>query len=119
MPIYEYQCAQCDGHFQRLVRGFSDPADLRCPRCQAQTVTRRMSRVALHRGASPMHNDATLHDAPADTADARAFTQWAKRIGHTLGDEVGTNWNETVEQLIDEEFSQNASSHNPNDLGWA
>ena len=120
MPIYEYECAHCHGQFQCLVRGFNDPADLSCPRCQAQTVTRRMSRVAPHRGASAhMRNVVPLQDAPDDTADARAFTQWAKHIGQTLGDNAGADWQETVEQHIDEEFSQSTPLHNPNDIGWA
>jgi hypothetical protein len=66
-----------------------------------------------------MRTNITLQDAPDDTADAHAFTQWAKHIGHTLGDAADTDWQETVDQLIDEEFSQSTPSHNPNDLGWA
>ena len=47
MPIYEYFCPNCNGRFQKLVRGFSDPADLACPRCAGTEVQRAVSRVAV------------------------------------------------------------------------
>jgi len=34
MPIYEYRCGAC-GHGFELRQGFNDPAEARCPQCQA------------------------------------------------------------------------------------
>ena len=50
MPIYEYICPNCNGRFQKLVQGFSDPAGLACPRCASTAVQRAVSRVfvAVH-----------------------------------------------------------------------
>lgn len=122
MPIYEYQCTQCHGHFQRLVRGFSDPADLACPRCQSAQVTRQMSRVAQIRSESS-HADRLMADgtlAHVDENDPRAVAQWAKKLGHTIGADAGTDWNEMVDQMVDEEFSGNdANPSSADDLGWA
>jgi len=44
MPIYEYICPNCNGRFQKLVQGFSDPAGLACPRCASTAVQRAVSR---------------------------------------------------------------------------
>lgn len=46
MPIYEYFCPACNGQFQKLVRGFSDPPGLVCPRCGNTEVRRAISRFA-------------------------------------------------------------------------
>jgi putative FmdB family regulatory protein len=43
MPIYEYVCLHCELHFEELVRGDEMPT---CPSCEAETVTRKFSRVA-------------------------------------------------------------------------
>ena len=120
MPIYEYECAQCQGQFQRLVRGFQDPTDLACPRCQATTVTRRMSRVSQRRSETqPPMLGFDARTAPADDADPRTITTWAKQLGQSLGADAGAHWNDTVEQMIDEEFSSSAPTRPHDDLGWA
>ncbi|MEY2844911.1 MAG: hypothetical protein RL076_457 [Chloroflexota bacterium] len=120
MPIYEYECAQCQGQFQRLVRGFQDPTDLACPRCHATVVTRRMSRVSQRRSdvqSLPLRFDA--HTAPADDADPRTISAWAKQLGQALGADAGEHWNDTVEQMIDDEFSSSPPTRPADDLGWA
>ena len=120
MPIYEYQCAQCHGRFQRLVRGFTDPTDLACPRCHSVTVSRQISQVAQLRGESA-HAASLLSDAQfagVDDNDPRALAAWAKQLGHTVGEDAG-NWNEMVDEMIDDEFSAPNPTRADTDLGWA
>lgn len=124
MPIYEYQCQQCHGYFQKLVRGFSDPADLACPRCHAITVQRRVSQVAQLRSdaqrAEALGDDRML--GGVDDNDPRAVARWAKKLGQTMGEEAGGDWNEMVDQMIDEEFDETKQSDSntgsADDLGW-
>ncbi len=33
MPIYEYQCGECGGKFDKLVRFITDTEDVACPAC--------------------------------------------------------------------------------------
>jgi putative FmdB family regulatory protein len=42
MPIYEYQCLACEADFEELVRS-SEAAEIQCPRCKSQKVSRRLS----------------------------------------------------------------------------
>jgi putative FmdB family regulatory protein len=46
MPIYEYQCNQCEQAFE-MVRRFSE-ADLSptCPQCESANTQRKLSKVA-------------------------------------------------------------------------
>lgn len=124
MPIYEYQCQSCHGHFQKLVRGFSDPADLVCPRCQSVDLKRMISQVAqLHSDqsrAEMLGDDRML--AGLDENDPRSVAKWAKQLGQTIGEDAGADWNEMVDQMIEEELGDASSSASASakgdDLGW-
>ncbi len=52
MPIYEYACPRCDASFETLIGRRSDEAEVKCPRCGAHDVARRMSRTAAVGGGS-------------------------------------------------------------------
>jgi putative FmdB family regulatory protein len=137
MPIYEYLCPDCNGRFQKLVRGFNDPAGLACPRCGSVKVRRAVSRVAV------LKNEEARADALADPAmfsgldenDPRSIARWAKKLGKELGDEAGDDWNEMVDEMLEEELNGAAEDdadgddssedkpprskkHAPDDLGW-
>ncbi|OPZ85688.1 MAG: Zinc ribbon domain protein [bacterium ADurb.Bin429] len=43
MPLYEFQCQQCQTVFEELVRMGSTGEGLSCPRCQAGGVRKKMS----------------------------------------------------------------------------
>lgn len=45
MPIYEYQCRQCEKEFELLIRGQEQPA---CPECGSDQLQRLMSAPAAH-----------------------------------------------------------------------
>ena len=45
MPIYEYQCRQCDNEFELLIlKGSPAPA---CPSCQSENVEQLLSGFAV------------------------------------------------------------------------
>lgn len=125
MPIYEYLCPDCNGKFQKLVRGFSDPVGLACPRCGNTKVRRAISRVSV------LKSDEARTEALADPSmlagldenDPKSIARWAKKLGKELGDEAGEDWDEMVEQMLEEEMSNESTkgknSQKPDDLGWA
>ncbi len=49
MPIYEYRCNQCEREFERYVKGAQ--AAVRCPECQSERVTKRLSVVGMRSAA--------------------------------------------------------------------
>jgi putative FmdB family regulatory protein len=128
MPIYEYYCALCNGQFQKLVRGFSDPPGLTCPRCGNPQVKRAISRFATLKS-----EDARIEAmadpsnfAGLDEQDPRSIARWAKRLGKELGEEAGDDWDEMVDQMLEEELGEHTESDGtptksskPDDLGWA
>lgn len=108
MPIYEYQCPGCNGRFQKLVQGFSDPAGLACPRCGNAEVRRAISRVAVLRSEEARLD--TLADpsmfAGLDENDPRSIARWAKKLGKELGEDAGEDWDTMVDQMLEEELDR-------------
>jgi putative FmdB family regulatory protein len=51
MPIYEFECAACNGRFERLQKlSEADPTD--CPQCGAGRVKRRLTAPAFRLSGS-------------------------------------------------------------------
>lgn len=130
MPIYEYLCPECNGRFQKLVRGFSDPAGLACPRCGNAEVRRAISRVAVMKSEDARFEN--LADpsklAGLDENDPRSIARWAKKLGKELGDEAGDDWDAMVDQMMEEELdgedqgdepAGSKRTKKPDNLGWA
>jgi putative FmdB family regulatory protein len=128
MPIYEYLCPECNGKFQKLVRGFSDPPGLACPRCGSAAVRRAVSRFATVKSEEArldaLADPASL--AGLDESDPRAIARWAKKLGKELGDDAGEDWDEMVDQMLEEELDGEEGEEggpaggkkSPDDLGW-
>jgi putative FmdB family regulatory protein len=49
MPIYEYQCEQCDSEFELLVRSSEKAV---CPECGSKKLVKQLSVPAAHTGGS-------------------------------------------------------------------
>lgn len=47
MPIYEYICNSC-AHEVEEIQKFSDPPLVKCPQCNQNALTRKMSASAFH-----------------------------------------------------------------------
>lgn len=49
MPIYEYQCADCDSMFELLVRASEIPV---CPHCDGQRLAKQLSVASAPKSSS-------------------------------------------------------------------
>lgn len=131
MPIYEYLCPECNGKFQKLVRGFSDPPGLACPRCGSQQVRRAVSRFATLKSEDEriesLADPSTL--AGLDESDPRSIARWAKKLGKELGEDAGEDWDAMVDEMLEEELggedddedgegAPKGGKKSPDDLGW-
>jgi putative FmdB family regulatory protein len=43
MPLYEFQCADCQDDFEELVRSSAAVAEVKCPQCGSEQVRRKIS----------------------------------------------------------------------------
>ena len=91
MPIYEYECGQCQLQFQQLLVSRKEEKGLACPKCGGEDLKRLISRVAYHvseadrLGAydpSAPKNDSFYQDTRNIGLDAK---KRAKQMGVDLG----------------------------------
>lgn len=68
MPIYEYQCKQCDKVFEYMQRMSDDPKT-ECEECAGQ-LDRLISRSAFHLKGGGWYKDLYSSTKPADTSKA-------------------------------------------------
>jgi len=105
MPIYEYHCADCRRRVSLLVMRISDPGTPRCPRCGGEHLTRLMSRFATIRSEDDrlesLADPGQLGDL--DENDPRSVARWMKKMGGELGDEATEDWDEMVEEAVEQE----------------
>jgi len=58
MPIYEYQCADCNTKFEKLIRRAADTAEIECPACGQKHVNQQFSTFAAHANGSAARQEA-------------------------------------------------------------
>jgi len=125
MPIYEYRCPRCRGRFSMLVRRTESGVAPRCPRCQNTEVQRLISRFAAPRPEDEhlesLADPARMSDL--DENDPRSIARWARRMQRTMGEEMGPEFDEMIEQMesgqLDENEGGGESGGGDEDLGWA
>ena len=49
MPIFEYQCRNCQDDFEKIV--FNTHTEVKCPRCQSKKVTKKVSAFSFQSGS--------------------------------------------------------------------
>ena len=101
MPIYEYRCRACGKPSQVFFRSFSAATAPACSHCQSTDLARVPSRVAQVRSASGYQDfvaDPSNFDG-VDYEDPRAVAEWAKKMGEASGVELGSDYDEMVDQM--------------------
>ena len=46
MPLYEFQCTDCESAFEELVRAATAIIEVRCPQCGSRHIRRKVSTFA-------------------------------------------------------------------------
>ena len=101
MPIYEYRCESCGRYHQQLVLVLSTYQVPPCPRCGKATLRKLVSRFAVKRSEESRLDD--LADpssfADLDENDPRSVARWARKMGDTLGEDLGPEFDEMVDRM--------------------
>jgi len=53
MPIYEYQCSDCQAVFEILTTSEHRDNEVRCEKCQGSRVVKLLSAGAIRKGSGP------------------------------------------------------------------
>ena len=100
MPMYEYRCAGCRRRSTVLVRSMSDAPQVSCRHCGGGNMTRLISKFSFHRSWGESLNWAPDSGYPdPDHDDPKQMADWMRRMRTEMGDEVGPEFDEMVEEL--------------------
>lgn len=101
MPIYEYRCNACRRKTTVFVRSFSSPVEPVCEHCGGRDLSRLISRFAVMRSEESRLED--LADPTAlgdlDESDPRSVARWARKMGESVGEELGPEWDEMIDRM--------------------
>ena len=101
MPIYEYRCESCRRYHQQLVLSLANYQTPACPRCGKNTLRKLVSRFAVMRSEESRLDD--LADPSSfgdlDENDPRSVARWARKMGDTLGEDLGPEFDEMVDRM--------------------
>jgi putative FmdB family regulatory protein len=103
MPIYDYQCEACKRRASLYYQTFSaaESAEPTCPSCGSPDLRRLVSRVAVMKSEESRLED--LADPSSfgdlDENDPKSMARWARKMGHELGEDMGDEFNEMVDQM--------------------
>jgi putative FmdB family regulatory protein len=100
MPIYEHRCRDCGKRSSVFVRSMSSAVRARCPSCGSPKLSRLISRVAVGRpagGSLESFDERMLADV--DESDPRSMARFARRMRDEMGEEMGPEFDEAIEQM--------------------
>ena len=105
MPIYEYECGDCNRRVSLLILNINNPPPARCPRCGGEHLTRLLSRFARIRSEEErlerLADPSRLGDVDED--DPQSVRRWMQRMGKEMGDELGEDFEPMMEEALSEE----------------
>jgi putative FmdB family regulatory protein len=100
MPIYEYGCQACGKRSSVFVRSMSTTVKAQCQHCGSRKLRRLISRVIVRRGAGgslESFDERMLADV--DESDPRSMARFARRMRDELGEEMGPEFDQAIEQM--------------------
>lgn len=102
MPVYEYGCEQCRKRRAIFFKTMSSvDLDPPCPICGGRGMVKLVSRVVTPRSEESRLE--ALEDAATfggvDENDPASVARWARRVGGDVGDEMGGDLDEMVEEM--------------------
>lgn len=103
MPLFEFECHQCEKRFTFLTGVIAENHEAKCPRCGSSELKKLISRFV--RGRSDDARMDALADKleSSDLDDERAARRFAREMGREMGAETGEDMSDELEELIESE----------------
>ena len=103
MPLFEYRCEDCQRKFTLLVGMVAEAAKQECPRCGGTRLRKLISRFAVARSEDDILDSMADPASLGDPDDPRAMADWMRRVSREMGEELGDDFNELVDEAVREE----------------
>lgn len=103
MPIYDYRCQDCRKRVSLFYQTFSaaENATPVCTNCGSGNISRLVSRVALLKSEESRLDDMSDPSmfGDIDENDPRSMARWARKMGDSLGEDMGDDFNEMIDRM--------------------
>lgn len=101
MPIYEYNCNDCQDHVSLFFRTFAEveTRSVTCPQCGGSRLERVISKVAVVQAGntSPANATASTSQPAADQSDPKSLARSMREAGQ--GKDFGREFKEVTTRL--------------------
>jgi putative FmdB family regulatory protein len=99
MPIYEYECQQCQAISGFLILKKEDSSKVTCLKCGSKKMSKVISRVTYHRSEDDRLAEFDPRKPKGEEfyKDSRNVGLWAKKRAKELGADLGPQFDEIVE----------------------
>ena len=97
MPIYEYQCQDCQRRTSIFVRSVSSPAGGACEHCGGAKLSRVMSKFAVHGGRVNLDDPSSMDGI--DESDPRAVARLMRQMGEESGEAMEPGFEEMIGRM--------------------
>jgi putative FmdB family regulatory protein len=99
VPIYEYECKDCQAVSGFLVMKKEDEKKITCLRCGGKKMAKVVSRVTYHRSEADRLSEFDPQKPAGEEfyKDSRNIGLWAKKRAKELGADLGPQFDEIVE----------------------
>jgi putative FmdB family regulatory protein len=100
MPIYEYQCNECEREFQQLILNRNETKGIACRFCKSRKLTRLVSRFSVHQTEEARLSSVDTSKPRGEEyyKDSRNVGLWAKKRMREMGVDLGSKMDEIVER---------------------
>jgi putative FmdB family regulatory protein len=103
MPIYDYRCLDCRRRVSLFYQTFSgaESATPTCTSCGGGNLSRLVTRVALLKSEESRLDDMADPSmfGEIDEGDPRSMARWARKMGDSLGEDMGDDFNEMIDRM--------------------
>ena len=103
MPSYDYRCNNCRRRVLLTYKTYADydKATPTCPHCNATSLTRLISRVAIAKSEGSrftnLEDESTLNEL--ENADPATLGRFMRQMGEETGENLGEEFHEVVNRL--------------------
>ncbi len=100
MPIYEYQCNQCEKEFSLLILNPRERGKVKCKYCKSTHLRKLLSSFRVHQSEESRLNNFDTSKPRQDDfyKDSRNIGLWAKKRMREFGVDLGPKMDEIVEK---------------------
>ena len=117
MPLFEYRCEDCRRRFTLLVGMVAQQAEQKCPRCGGTQLRKLVSRFTVARSEDDILDSVADPGSLGDPEDPRAMADWMRRVSREMGEDLGDDFDELVEEAVREEIDGPAADGDAGDAG--